>query len=89
MEFDVSTELHRSFSRTESLLDTMALSVKYLTSSLLVIELESVRIFLDVQVWLQFLDVKGLADLPTKVRFVSTPDDFEVRQEYSFVLRFL
>ena len=52
----------------------MALSVKYLTSSLLVVELESVRIFLDVQVWLQFLDVKGLADLPTKVRFLSTPE---------------
>ena len=60
-----------------------------MTSSL-VKELESVGILLDVQRGLQFLDVKGLADLPTEVQFASTAEDLEVRQEYySSVLRLL
>merc|ERR1719206_1421674 len=67
----------------------MTLGVKCLASSLLVEGLWSVRIFLGVRVWLRFLDVWGLADLPARVRFVSAPDDLWVWWECSSMFCFL
>ena len=44
--YDISTKLHRLFSRTESLRDAMALTIKYLTSIyiLILIQFECVKI---------------------------------------------